>query len=106
MSKRRDFLQHVKILNNAKLFDLSLPFSIQPSAHRKYIAHALLTADHSKNLENHIHMVSLYAVWYKYARYNSAVKVAPAITVGLSMTLGDTADIVRLENEHEQSIAT
>jgi hypothetical protein len=92
-------------LNNAELFDLSLPFSISLNSNRDYIAYALLTADHSKNLENHFHMVSRYTVWYKYARVNSAVRLAPAIIAGLSKTLWVMAVIVRLEDENEQSIA-
>jgi len=60
-----------------------------------------LTAAHSKKLANHIHMVALYTVWYNYARINSAVKMAPAMAAGLSKTLWDMADIVRLVDEFE-----
>jgi IS1 family transposase len=55
-----------------------------------------LTAAHSKKLENHIHMVALYTVWYNYARINSAVRMAPAMAAGISDRLWDVADIVRL----------
>jgi IS1 family transposase len=55
-----------------------------------------LTAAHSKKLVNHIHMVSLYTVWYNFARINSAVKVSPAMAAGLSATLWDVGDIVKL----------
>ena len=55
-----------------------------------------LTAAHSKKLANHIHMVSLYTVWYNYARINSAVRMAPAMAAGLSDRLWDVADIVTL----------
>jgi IS1 family transposase len=55
-----------------------------------------LTAAHSKKLVNHIHMVALYTVWYNFARINSAVKVSPAMAAGLSKTLWDVADIVKL----------
>ena len=34
-----------------------------------------LTNAHSKKLENHCHMVSLYTVWYIFVRINSAVKM-------------------------------
>jgi hypothetical protein len=62
---------------------------------------ARLTAAHSKKVENHIHMVSLYTVWYNFARINSAVRVAPAMAAGVSDTLWDVADIVRLVEAHE-----
>ncbi len=55
-----------------------------------------LTAAHSKKLVNHIHMVALYTVWYNFARINSAVKCSPAMAAGLTGTLWDVADIVRL----------
>jgi IS1 family transposase len=55
-----------------------------------------LTAAHSKKLVNHIHMVALYTVWYNFARINSAVKCSPAMAAGLTGTLWDMADIVRL----------
>jgi len=66
-----------------------------------------LTAAHSKKMANHIHMVALYTVWYNFARINSAVKMSPAMAAGLSKTLWDMADIVRLVEslEMQQSAA-
>ena len=55
-----------------------------------------LTNAHSKKFENHCHMVALYAVWYNFARINSAVKMAPAMAAGISDRLWDMADIVKL----------
>ena len=55
-----------------------------------------LTNAHSKKFENHCHMVALYTVWYNFARINSAVKMAPAMAAGISDTLWDMADIVKL----------
>lgn len=55
-----------------------------------------LTAGHSKKLANHVHMVSLYTVWYNYARINSAVIVSPAMASGLADRLWDIDDIVEL----------
>jgi IS1 family transposase len=65
---------------------------------------ARLTAAHSKKLENHIHMVALYTVWYNFARINSAVKCAPAMAAGLSTTLWEMDDIVRLVEAYENSV--
>jgi hypothetical protein len=57
---------------------------------------ARLTAAHSKKLENHCHMVALYATWYNFARINSAVKASPAMAAGITDRLWDIADIVNL----------
>ncbi len=58
-----------------------------------------LTNAHSKKFENHCHMVAFYTVWYNFARINSAVKMAPAMAAGISDTLWDMADIVKLIDE-------
>jgi IS1 family transposase len=57
---------------------------------------ARLTAAHSKKIENHAHMVALYATWYNFARINSAVKVSPAMAAGIADHLWDIGDIVNL----------
>lgn len=62
-----------------------------------------LTAAHSKKLENHIHMVALYTVWYNFARIHSAVRMAPAMACGLSDRLWDMDDMVRLVEAYENS---
>jgi IS1 family transposase len=65
---------------------------------------ARLTAAHSKKVENHIHMVSLYTVWYNFARINSAVRMAPAMAAGLSEHLWEMDDLVRLVENHEANL--
>ncbi len=60
-----------------------------------------LTAGHSKKIENHAHMVALYAVWYNFARINSAVKVTPAMAAGISDRLWDIGDIVKVIEDWE-----
>ena len=57
----------------------------------------------SKKLENHIHMVSLYTVWYNYVRINSAVKTSPAMAAGLSQTLWEMDDLVAMVDAYENS---
>ena len=59
------------------------------------------TMAYSKKIENHAHMCALYTVWYNFARINSAVKMSPAMAAGLSKTLWDVADIVKLVEAHE-----
>ena len=60
-----------------------------------------LTAGHSKKIDNHVHMVALYTCWYNFARINSAVRMSPAMACGLSQTLWDVGDIVKLIEEAE-----
>ena len=55
-----------------------------------------LTAAHSKKLINHVHMVSLYTVWYNFARINSSVRMSPAMAARLEDRLWDISDIVHL----------
>jgi len=64
---------------------------------------ARLTAAHSKKVENHIHMVALYTVWYNFARINSAVRMAPAMAAGISDRLWEMDDMVRLVEACENS---
>jgi hypothetical protein len=49
-------------------------------------------------------MVALYALWYNYARINSAVRMAPATAAGISDRLWDVGDIVRLIEDHEAKL--
>ena len=44
-------------------------------------------------------MIALYTVWYNFARINSAVQMAPAMAAGISDTLWDMSDIVKLIDE-------
>ena len=59
------------------------------------------TAAHSKNLENHVHMVALYTCWYNFARINSAVRMSPAMAAGPEQRLWDIGDMVKLIEEWE-----
>jgi IS1 family transposase len=65
--------------------------------HNRRFTH--LTNAHSKKFENHCHMISLYTLWYNYARINSAVTMAPAMAAGISTRLWEMADIVKLVND-------
>jgi hypothetical protein len=57
---------------------------------------ARLTACHSKKIENHVHMVALYTVWYNFARINSTVRMSPAMAARVTDRLWDTGDIAKL----------
>jgi hypothetical protein len=60
-----------------------------------------LTSGHSKKIDNHVHMVALYTMWYNFARINSAVRMSPAMAARLTETLWDIGDIVKLIEEWE-----
>ena len=46
-----------------------------------------LTNAFSKKLENHAHMVALYALWYNFVRIHKTLKVTPAIAAGIESRL-------------------
>jgi hypothetical protein len=64
-----------------------------------------LTNGHSKNIQNHVHMVALYTTWYNFARINSAVRMSPAMAARLGERLWDIGDIVNLIEEWENKVA-
>ena len=58
-----------------------------------------LTNAFSKKFENHMHMVALYTVWYNFIRIHKTLRVTPAMEAGLSDTLWDMEDLVRIMDE-------
>ena len=63
-----------------------------------------LTNGFSKKIENHIHMVALYAVFYNFIKIHKTLRVTPAMAAGLTDRVWDMADIVRLLEEVEQPV--
>ena len=55
-----------------------------------------LTNAFSKKLENHLHMLSLYFVYYNFVRIHKSLRMTPAMSAGLTDTLRDMKWIVRL----------
>ncbi len=55
-----------------------------------------LTNAFSKKVEPHVHMVSLYTVWYNYVRQHRTLRCSPAMAAGLSKTLWSMEDVVAL----------
>ena len=53
----------------------------------------------SKKFENHMHMVALYTVWYNFIRIHKTLRVTPAMEAGLSETVWDMEDLVRIMDE-------
>ena len=55
-----------------------------------------LTNAFSKKIDNHVHMLSLYFVFYNFCRIHKTLKVSPAMATGVSETLHDMEWIVSL----------
>ena len=60
-----------------------------------------LTNAFSKKLENHAHMVALYALWYNFVRIHKALRTSPAMAAGIESRLWSMEDVVRLVEERE-----
>jgi IS1 family transposase len=55
-----------------------------------------LTNAFSKKLENHMHMVALYTVWFNFVRIHKTLRMAPAMAAGISDRLWSMEDVVAL----------
>ena len=55
-----------------------------------------LTNGFSKKLENHIHMVALYTVFYNFTKIHKTLKVTPAMEAGLTDRVWEMAEIVAM----------
>ena len=63
-----------------------------------------LTNAFSKKLENHAHMVALYALWYNFVCIHKTLRTSPAMAAGIETRLWSMEDVVRL-NECRESLA-
>lgn len=55
-----------------------------------------LTNAFSKKLENHAHMVALYALWYNYVRQHKTLRMSPAMAAGIETRLWSMEDVAAL----------
>jgi hypothetical protein len=55
-----------------------------------------LTSAFSKKLENHAHMVALYALWYNFVRIHKTLRVTPAMAAGIADRLWSMEDLLAL----------
>lgn len=55
-----------------------------------------LTNAFSKKIENHMHAISFYFMVYNFVKIHSSVRTSPAMAAGVSTTLWDIEDIVRM----------
>ncbi len=55
-----------------------------------------LTNAFSKKLDNHAHMVALYALWYNFVRIHKTLRMTPAMAAGIETRLWSMEDVVVL----------
>jgi len=61
-----------------------------------------LTNAFSKKLQNHEHMVALYALWYNFVRIHKTLRTSPAMAAGIESRLWSMDDVVALIDEHAE----
>lgn len=64
-----------------------------------------LTAGHSKKIENHVHHLHIFILFYNFARVHSSVRMSPAMAAGIETRLWDVEDVVRLMDDAELKAA-
>ena len=55
-----------------------------------------LTNAFSKKVENHLHMLSLYFMYYNFVRIHKSLRMTPAMAAGLTTELHDMEWIVNM----------
>lgn len=60
-----------------------------------------LTNGFSKKLENHIHMVALYTVFYNFTKIHKTLRVTPAMQAALTDRVWSMNEIVEMIEETE-----
>lgn len=63
-----------------------------------------LTTGFSKKVENHVHMVALYTVFYNFTKIHKSLRVTPAMQAGLTDHVWSMAEIVELLEAADTSI--
>ena len=61
-----------------------------------------LTNAFSKKLENHAHMVALYALWYNFVRIHKTLRTSPAMAAGIEKRLWSMEDVAALIDEQAE----
>lgn len=55
-----------------------------------------LTNAHSKKIENHEHAIALYFMHYNYCKIHTTTRITPAMAAGLSKTVWEIEDLLKL----------
>ena len=58
-----------------------------------------LTNAFSKKLDNHIHAIALYFVFYNFCRIHKSLRVSPAMAAGVSDRLWSLEDVIAKMDE-------
>jgi hypothetical protein len=58
-----------------------------------------LTNGFSKKLENHIHMIAIYTVFYNWTKIHKTLRTTPAMAACLSDRVWEMSEIVELMDE-------
>ena len=58
-----------------------------------------LTNAFSKKLDNHIHSINLFYMWYNFARVHQTLRVTPAMEAGISSHVWSIQEIVGLPGQ-------
>ena len=64
-----------------------------------------LTNAFSKKIENHMHSVALFYVWYNFARIHQTLRITPAMEAGVASSPWSVADIIALTSIPQQVAA-
>src|SRR5438045_9045355 len=64
-----------------------------------------LTNAFSKKLENHAHMVALYALWYNFVRIHKTLRVTPAMAAGIESRHWSMEDVVAMIDAKTEKIS-
>lgn len=60
-----------------------------------------LTNAHSKKIQNHIHAISLYFMFYNFARIHQTLRVTPAMQAGVADHVWSIEEIISLLDSHK-----
>lgn len=60
-----------------------------------------LTNGFSKKVENHVHALAIYFVYYNFLRVHSTLRVSPAMAAGITGKLMDWSDIIAMMDAEE-----
>ena len=63
-----------------------------------------LTNGFSKKVENHMHMVAIYTVFYNWTKIHKTLRTTPAMAAGLTDRVWDTADVVAMIEQSEMLV--
>ncbi len=60
-----------------------------------------LTNAFSKKLENHVHALAIYFVFYNWMRQHKTLRISPAMAAGLTSTLMSWEDLIAMMDAEE-----